>query len=48
MKEGNITEEEIKAIVQEGTQGGEILEIERSIVERVFMLGDRKLNTYDT
>ena len=48
VKEGNITEEEIKAIVQEGTQGGEILEIERSIVERVFMLGDRKLNTYGT
>lgn len=48
VKEGNITEEEIKAIVQEGTQGGEILEIERSIVERVFMLGDRKLRTLMT
>lgn len=48
VKEGNITEEEIKAIVQEGTEGGEILEIERSIVERVFMLGDRKLRTLMT
>lgn len=44
----SITEEEIKAIVQEGTQGGEILEIEQSIVERVFMLGDRKIRTLMT
>ena len=48
VKEASITEEEIKAIVQEGTQGGEILEIERSIVERVFMLGDRKVRTLMT
>ena len=48
VKEGNITEEEIKAIVQEGTQGGEILEVEQSIVERVFMLGDRKIRTLMT
>ena len=48
VNEGSVTEEEIKAIVQEGTQGGEILEIEQSIVERVFMLGDRKIRTLMT
>lgn len=48
VKDGNITEEEIKAILQEGTQEGEILEVEQSIVERVFMLGDRKIRTLMT
>jgi putative hemolysin len=44
----NITEEEIKAIIQEGTQGGEIQKIEQDIVERVFSLGDRKINSLMT
>lgn len=39
----NITEEEIKAIIKEGTLGGEIQKIEQDIVERVFALGDRKI-----
>jgi len=39
----HVTEEEIKAIVQEGTQGGEVRIIERDIVERVFALGDRTI-----
>jgi putative hemolysin len=38
-----VTEEEIKAIVQESSQGGEIQQIEHEIVERVFNLGDRKV-----
>ncbi len=38
-----ITEEEIRAIIQQGTTGGEIQEIEQDIVERVFVLGDRKV-----
>jgi len=42
-KENNITEEEIKAIIQEGTQDGEVQMIEQDIVERVFALGDRKI-----
>jgi putative hemolysin len=41
--ESKITEEEIKAIIQEGTEGGAIQEIEQDIVERVFSLGDRKV-----
>lgn len=44
----NITEEEIKAIIQEGTQGGEIQKIEQDIVERVFLLGDRKISSLMT
>ncbi|MCU0419303.1 MAG: hemolysin family protein [Cyclobacteriaceae bacterium] len=47
-KENNITEEEIKAIIQEGTQGGEVQKIEQEIVERVFALGDRKITSLMT
>ena len=35
-----VTEEEIKAIVKEGFDGGEVQEVEQDIVERVFNLGD--------
>lgn len=42
-EESKVTEEEIKAIVQEGTEGGAIQEIEQDIVERVFSLGDRNV-----
>jgi putative hemolysin len=38
----SVTEEEIKAMVQESSEGGEIQQIEHEIVERVFSLGDRK------
>ena len=43
-----VTEEEIKAMVQEGTEGGEVQEIEQDIVERVFHLGDRKISSLMT
>lgn len=39
---GIVTEEEIKAMVRQSTDGGEIQEIEQEIVSRVFALGDRK------
>lgn len=42
-KEGNISEEEIKSIIQDSTDSGEIQEIEQNIVDRVFALGDRKV-----
>lgn len=41
-KNGTITEEEIKSIIQESTTHGEIQEIEQDILQRVFDLGDRK------
>jgi putative hemolysin len=47
-KDNNITEEEIKAIIQESAQGGEIQKIEQDIVERVFALGDRKVSSLMT
>ena len=40
-----VTEDEIKAIIQEGTDGGEIREVEQDIVERVFNLGDRNVGS---
>jgi putative hemolysin len=46
--EGKVTEEEIKAIIKEGTEGGEVQEIEQDIVERVFHIGDRKVNSLMT
>lgn len=46
--DSKITEEEIKAIMQEGTEGGEIQEIEHDIVKRVFYLGDRKVSSLMT
>lgn len=47
-QDGKITEEEIKAIIKEGTEGGEVQEIEHDIVERVFYIGDRKVNSLMT
>lgn len=46
--DGKVTEEEIKAIIKEGTDGGEVQEIEQDIVERVFHIGDRKVNSLMT
>lgn len=43
-QKGIVSEEEIKAMVQESAQGGEIQQIEQSIVHRVFALGDRKVS----
>ncbi|TWI78999.1 putative hemolysin [Lacibacter cauensis] len=43
-KDGIVSEEEIKAIVQESAKEGEIQEIEQDIVHRVFALGDRKVS----
>lgn len=45
---GKVTEDEIKAIIQEGTEGGEIQEVEQHIVERVFNLGDRNVGSIMT
>lgn len=46
--DGKVTEEEIKAIIKEGTQDGEVQEIEHDIMERVFHIGDRKVNSLMT
>ena len=46
--DGKVTEEEIKAIIKESTESGEVQEIEQDIVERVFHIGDRKVNSLMT
>ena len=43
-----ITEEEIKSMVEEGKQVGEIKEVEQDIIERAFFLGDRKIESIMT
>jgi putative hemolysin len=44
----HITEEEIKAIISEGTEQGTIEEAEQEIIERVFHLGDRNITSLMT
>jgi putative hemolysin len=46
--EGNVTEDEIKAIINEGTEQGTIKEAEQDIIERVFHLGDRNITSLMT
>lgn len=43
-----VTEEEIKAIISEGTEQGTIEEAEQEIIERVFHLGDRNITSLMT
>ncbi len=43
-----ITEEEIKSMIDEGTENGEVQEVEQDIVDRVFSLGDRSIDTIMT
>ncbi len=45
---GGVTEEEIRAMVQEGAEGGAVQAIEQDIVERVFTLGDRRISSLMT
>ena len=46
--DSQVTEEEIKALLEEGTEVGEIQEIEQDIVERVFHLGDQRIGALMT
>lgn len=39
-----VTEEEIRSMIQQSVHGGDVQEIERRIVERVFSLGDRRVS----
>lgn len=42
--ESKVTEDDIKSMVQEGREDGSVEEVEQDIVERVFMVGDLKVN----
>ena len=47
-KDNQVTEEEIKAIISEGTEQGTIEETEQDIIERVFHLSDRNITSLMT
>ena len=47
-KDDTVTEEEIKAIISEGTESGTIEEEEKEIIERIFHLGDRNITSLMT
>jgi len=46
--EPQITEEEIKVLIEQGTEEGTFEEVEQDMVERVFRLGDRPVNSFMT
>lgn len=46
--ENQVTEEEIKAIISEGTEHGAIEEEEQEMIERIFHLGDRNITSLMT
>lgn len=48
LKDDSVTEEEIKAIISEGTEAGTIEEEEKEIIERIFHLGDRNITSLMT
>lgn len=45
IREGDnrVTEEEIKSMIQEGAEAGEVQEVEQDIMERVLVMGDLKV-----
>jgi putative hemolysin len=47
-KDNHVTEEEIKAMINEGSESGSIEEEEKDIIERVFHLGDRNITSLMT
>ena len=47
-KDNVVTEDEIKGMIREGTEFGEIEEAEQEIIERVFHLGDRAITSLMT
>lgn len=46
--ENKVTEEEIRSIIREGTEEGEVQEVEQRILGRVFSLGDRTVESIMT
>lgn len=47
-RDDNVTEDEIKAIITEGTESGSIEEEEKEMIERIFHLGDRNITSLMT
>ena len=47
-EDSKVTEEEIKSMIQEGTEDGEVQPVEQDIMQRVFLLGDLKVGSIMT
>ncbi|HVF82237.1 MAG TPA: hemolysin family protein [Flavisolibacter sp.] len=47
-REDSVTEEEIKAIISEGTESGSVEHEEKEMIERIFHLGDRNITSLMT
>jgi putative hemolysin len=47
-QDSHVTEDEIRALLHEGTQLGSVQQIEQTIVDNVFHLGDRRIKTLMT
>jgi putative hemolysin len=47
-RDDSVTEDEIKAIITEGTESGSIEEEEKEMIERIFHLGDRNITSLMT
>lgn len=47
-REDFVTEDEIKAIISEGTESGTVEEEEKEMIERIFHLGDRNISSLMT
>lgn len=47
-QEAAVTEDEIKSIVKEGAETGEVQEVEQDIIERVLVLGDQDVESIMT
>lgn len=43
-----VTEADIRSIIQEGTESGEVKKVEQDIMERVFLMGDHKVRSIMT
>lgn len=46
--DNKVTEQEIISIIQEGTESGEVQEVEQDIIERVLVLGDLRVSSIMT
>lgn len=47
-EDNKVTEEEIKSIIKEGAEDGEVQPVEQDIMQRVFLLGDLKVSSIMT
>ena len=43
-----MTEDEIKSLIQEGTDSGEVREVEQDIMERALVMGDSRIDAIMT